>query len=1103
MEIISRQIIDESIYLATDLLKLSKQKEAKYDKSKKKQFSKLINDKSAIKATQELTDQVVRIKSNKASVKMFRAIAKYVSIKGFGFIDYLGIKILSALSYLISPLVLFIVVERIRLASKGIINNASPKKLRKYLLKKNKSGVSVNLNLLGEAVLGAQEADKRFRDTLNLMDIEEVTYISIKISAIVSQIISSDIEGSTERVAKNLRVIYRKAIKNNCFVNLDMEEFKDLEITVKVFKQILMEEEFSKLYAGIVIQAYLPESHQVFEELRIWAINRNKQYGSKIKIRFVKGANLAMEKTEAEHHGWNPAPYGSKEEVDASYARLINIGLNKENQDSLVLGIASHNLFHIAYAQKLAELRDVKNMIEIEMLEGMANAEALAVKEMFGSILLYSPVTVKKDFPAAVAYLVRRLDENTSEENYLRASFHIEVNNKEFNQQAKRFIDSVHMSHIVSTQSKRREPNTLLKERLYEERKFSNQAEADVTSKKFVDSVVNKLYMHGKTLIPVVIGGKEELSLERVNVGEPGEGNKQFYTHCVANLDAIDDVVRIAKFEQINWSKTSSQSIYQIMGNVAKNMETNRSKIIAAMVRDAGKTLVEANPEVSEAIDFARLYGLEALTSKTEAEPRGVVVVASPWNFPFAIPAGGIIAALVTGNTVIFKPAPEVVLTGWELVNILWKSGVPKQALHFVPTRDDKVGKKLITHDDVNMVVLTGSHDTAKMFKTWKPNLELVAETSGKNSIIVTNSADIDLAVKDLVQSAFGHAGQKCSAASLAIVEQEMYDNPNFFKQLKDATETLTVGNPVNLGVSVGPLIKNPDAKQLKALTELDNGEEWLLEPKQLDHENIWTPGIKINISPGSWSHQNEWFCPVLGIMCAPDFKTAINWQNGTEYGLTAGIHSLSSKECEYWLKKVEAGNLYINRPITGAIVKRQPFGGWKKSSFGPTLKAGSSKYPKVFQSFKPANNFEKLQLELSELWKNTKLLELNDNLESEFNYSTLSPYKNVLVVCDSDQFSFLKNFVIFINKLFDTNADLKSIEDLIVNDDLNTYQKIRWLTKSYIPIELFELNASIDNSKITQNPEKELLSWVREQSVSITNHRYGNTGFSPVKIVI
>ena len=1100
MEIISGQIIDDSIYLATELLEIARKKEAKTDTAKKSQLARLIKDLNAIKSTQKLTDQVIRIDSNKASAKMFRSIARQITKKGFSLIDYIGLKLLAVLSFIIRPVVLFVIKERIRLASRGIINNALPRKLKKYLRRKRKQDIDININLLGEAVLGEEEADKRLNDLLTLMELEEVNYISVKISAIVSQIVPEDFKGSCERVANKLRLIYRKAIKNKCFVNLDMEEYKDFDITLEVFKQLLLEDEFKNLYAGIVLQAYLPESHSAFDDLLLWSKDRFNKNGSKIKIRLVKGANLAMERTEAELHGWNPAPYRTKEEVDASYSRLINIALNEQNTQSLVVGIASHNLFHIAFAQQLAEIRGIKDMVEIEMLEGMANAEALAVKEKFGSVLLYSPITLKKDFPSAVAYLVRRLDENTSEENYLRASFTIDVNNVEFNKQAKRFLDSVYMSNVVSLESKRKKSNALIKEENYKKHTFSNQADADLTNKKFNDSVSNKLYMFGKSLIPVVIGGKEHLNLEKVTVGEPGEGNKPFYTHCVANFESVNDAVRIAQFEQKNWSETKPQKVFEIMGNLAVNMENDRAKTIAAMIRDSGKTMSEANIEVSEAIDFARLYGLTALENKLDSKPCGVVVIASPWNFPYAIPAGGIIAALVSGNTIIFKPAPEVVLVGWELVNQLWKAGVPKQALHFVPTKDDEVGEKLISHKDVDKVVLTGAYETAVKFKSWRPETDLVAETSGKNSIVVTDSADIDLAVSDIVKSAFGHAGQKCSAGSLAIVTKETYNNPLFFKKLIDATKSLSVGNPTNLGNSVGPLIKNPDQKLERALTGLEDKEEWLLEPKELS-SNCWTPGIKINVQPNSWTHLNEWFGPVLGILKAPNLRKAIELQNATEYGLTAGLHSLSTKECHYWLKNVQAGNLYINRAITGAIVKRQPFGGWKKSSFGPTVKAGSSYYPSIFRRFDKVEDYDKLLLDLREVWKDQSKKNKTDDLESEYNYSILHPYHNVLVVIDQKSNPEQKKYLDSIEKMFGIKINEIDFSQLEDNESLNTYSLVRWLSNKSVPHWIYKFEFSIDTSQIVQNAQRELNSWVREQSVSITNHRYGNIGFSPVFI--
>jgi RHH-type proline utilization regulon transcriptional repressor/proline dehydrogenase/delta 1-pyrroline-5-carboxylate dehydrogenase len=327
-------------------------------------------------------------------------------------------------------------------------------------------------------------------------------------------------------------------------------------------------------------------------------------------------------------------------------------------------------------------------------------------------------------------------------------------------------------------------------------------------------------------------------------------------------------------------------------------------------------------------------------------EPLGVVVVAPPWNFPLSIPAGGALAALAAGNAVILKPAPEAVLVGWWLARALWDAGIPREVLQFLPCPDDDVGRGLITDPRVGGVILTGSVDTARLFLGWRPDLTLFAETSGKNAIIVTSLADRDQAIRDLVRSAFGHNGQKCSAASLAICEAEVYDDPDFRRQLRDAAQSLAVGSAWERRSRVTPLTQPPGAALRRALTVLDAGEAWLLEPRPApDNPRLWSPGIKLGVQPGSFFHRTECFGPVLGLMRAADLDEAIALANATPFGLTSGLQSLDDREIARWVDRVEAGNLYVNRPITGAIVGRQPFGGWKASSVGPGAKAGGPNY--------------------------------------------------------------------------------------------------------------------------------------------------------------
>ncbi|HRV91718.1 MAG TPA: aldehyde dehydrogenase family protein, partial [Anaerolineae bacterium] len=321
-------------------------------------------------------------------------------------------------------------------------------------------------------------------------------------------------------------------------------------------------------------------------------------------------------------------------------------------------------------------------------------------------------------------------------------------------------------------------------------------------------------------------------------------------------------------------------------------------------------------------------------------------VVTPPWNFPLAIPAGGVLAALMAGNAVILKPAPEATLVGWELAQAFWQAGIPKNVLQFLPCPDNEVGQKLVTDSRVGGVILTGSLATAKLFQGWQPDMRLMAETSGKNSLIITAMADHDKAIKDLVRSAFGHNGQKCSAASLAILEAEVYDSETFRRQLRDAAASLTAGPAWNTANVVTPLTQPPNPDLQRAFTTLEEGESWLLKPKMRGGNlRLWSPGIKLGVKPNTFFHLTECFGPVLGLMRADNLDHAIELSNAPDFGLTSGLHSLDRREIKRWRDKIQAGNLYINRHITGAIVQRQPFGGWKASSVGPGAKAGGPNY--------------------------------------------------------------------------------------------------------------------------------------------------------------
>ncbi len=777
----------------------------------------------------------------------------------------------------------------------------------------------------------------------------------MKISSIFSQVSVLAYEDTLERVKSPLRDLYRAAIENGAggqakLVNLDMEEFRDLHLTCDVFKAVLEEPEFHHLEAGIVLQAYLPDSFALQQDLTAWARARRKRGGAGIKLRLVKGANLAMEKVEAAIEGWEQAPYESKGQVDANFKRMLHYGCEPLHAAAVRLGVGSHNIFDVAYALLLREREGVREQVEIEMLEGMANHQARVVEDMAGSLLFYAPVVRRENFHSAIAYLMRRLDENTAPENFLHDLFGMRPGGPKWTEQCERFLLACGAKDAVSAVSARQQDRGAEYGEIVGTR-FGNEPDTDWTRERNREWARAALQV---VRIPAVvaaqIGGRERMTREQTGSCDPAAPEEVLYRSALAGMLEVEEALETAAEWDRAWMAGRGFTARELLVRTATALARARGDLIATMVRDAGKAVAEADSEVSEAIDFANYYAQSlsqpGLCDGTERLPLGVVVVAPPWNFPLAIACGGILAALAAGNSVILKPPPETVLTAWRLAETLWRAGVPKEALQFVPVPEDEVGRRLLTDERVGGVILTGAYETAQLFKSWKPSMRLFAETSGKNAMLITAAADPDQAIKDLVKSAFGHAGQKCSAASLAIVEAEIYDDEIFLRQLRDAAASLRVGPAREPASVVTPVIREPGAALRRGLTGLDEGEEWLLEPAMVGgNPCLWSPGIKTGVRPESWYRRTECFGPVLGLVRARDFEDGLRIQNDSQYGLTGGLQSLDAREIRVWRERVEVGNAYVNRPTTGAIVRRQPFGGWKKSAVGPGAKAGGPNY--------------------------------------------------------------------------------------------------------------------------------------------------------------
>ena len=964
---------ERAIVLAEALLAEARAGQTAEERARAERLARLMEDPRGKELTIALTDQCFRSRRpERIADQLHYLLERYGAPRFMEWWERIGLTLGALMGQYLPSLVVPPIVARLRHETEALILPAEDEDLRRYLAERRAAGIRLNLNQLGEAILGEAEAARRLDAYLALLARDDVEYISVKISSVSSQIELTAFRHTVEVVKERLRALYRQALRYRYrhadgrvtpkFVNLDMEEYRDLDITVAAFREVLDEPEFLTLPAGIVLQAYLPESHGVQRALVAWATARCERGGAPIKLRVVKGANLAMERIEADLHGWPQAPYTTKREVDANFKRMIEYGCRPEHAAAVHVGIASHNLFDVAYAMVLREAAGVEAWTEFEMLEGMANHQARAVQARAGGLLLYAPVVRAEDFHSAIAYLVRRLDENTAPDNFLRHVFGLEPGSPEWTLERARFLDGVRScnttfldggvlstSRNVATRDLTVTTNVVLQDLT----PFGNAPDTDwrvAENREGMERVRAEWFERPVEAVPLQIGGEMVAGAEEVEGRDRSRPARVAYRHALADRAQMGRALDAARAAQATWAARPAAERRGLIDGAASVLARRRGDLIGAMIVDSAKTVTEADPEVSEAIDFARYYaraiGAGDTVDGCRMEPLGVVLVAPPWNFPLSIPASGVLAALAAGNAVLLKPAPEAVLVGWHLATALWEAGIPRPLLPFVPCPDDEVGRGLVTDPRIDAVILTGSVETARRFLEWRPDLRLFAETSGKNAMIVTALADRDQAIRDLVRSAFGHDGQKCSATSLAICEAEVYDDATFRRQLRDAASSLAVGSAWDPASRITPLTQPPGRALTRALTTVDEDEEWLLEPRRLDGEApLWSPGIKLGVRRGSFFHRTECFGPVLGLMRATDLDDAIILANDQPFGLTSGLQSLDDREVARWLDRIEAGNLYVNRSTTGAIVGRQPFGGWKASSVGPGAKAGGPNY--------------------------------------------------------------------------------------------------------------------------------------------------------------
>jgi len=875
------------------------------------------------------------------------------------------------------------IIGRIRRDSRLSVLSGEQPALDRYLDRRRAEGVRLNINHLGEAVLGESEAHRHLATYLRDLENPRIECISVKVSSLYSQITPLSHDHCLGVLTERLGTLYRTAARCRYrepdggsvpkTVNLDMEGYPDLHLTLEAFQRTLDGPEFRDLSAGIALQAYLPDAAAVQESLTAWAEDRVRRGGAPVYLRIVKGANMEMEKVTSAIRGWPLPTFDNKPAVDASFKRMVAFGMTAGRPRSVRLGIASHNLLDIAWARELALARGVETHVGFEMLEGMADHVRRAVQADVGRMLLYAPVADRNSFISAIAYLVRRLDENAGPDNFLRHISRLTVESPVWKRLEAQFLDAFrHRDRLPKapfrTQDRLSETDATLSVRS-PGAPFTNEPDTDFSlprNREWAGTIREKWARPTGPIpeIPLVVAGGEFFSgreaaecIDPSREAEDPGAPRAFARFALATEEDAALAARTAAADPDGWRDILPAARRRILAEAARLLRQRRGELIGAAAAETGKLFSESDPEVSEAVDFTEYYpraaGKLAALPSLSARPRGAGLVIAPWNFPIAIPCGGMAAALSAGNTVIFKPSSRSVLTGHTLCRCFWDAGVSRNALQFLPCRGETVAGALTRRPEIDFIIFTGGTDTALGILALRPDIRLAAETGGKNATIVTAMADRDQAIVNVVHSAFSNTGQKCSATSLLILEKEVYDDPNFKARLVDAAESLPVGGAWNFETRMGPLIRPPSGKLREALTRLLPGESWALEPRQLPgNPYLWTPGIKWGVRPGSTTHLTEFFGPVLGVMRAKDLKTAVALANQTGYGLTAGLESLDPREQAWWREHLRAGNLYMGRPTTGAVVLRQPFGGMGKSAVGAGIKAGGPNYVSQFMAF-------------------------------------------------------------------------------------------------------------------------------------------------------
>lgn len=850
--------------------------------------------------------------------------------------------------------------------AKMFITGENPEEALAVLKKARKNKMTFTVDILGEATLSEKEAldyqskylelidwlskDAKSWDEIPLLDrdaqgaIPKIN-VSVKMTALYSQVNDRDWDHTKGSIKDRLRPIFKSAKDKGVFLNLDMEHYAVKHLTLEVYKELLLEKEFVEYpFFGCVIQAYLRDSFEDLQDLITFAQQRKTPF----TVRLVKGAYWDSETIEAEQKRWPIPVYTNKQESDANYEACSDLLL--KNYQWIRAAFASHNVRSLSAAIIAAEKYKVpQNGFEIQMLYGMAEPIKKALVDMGYRVREYAPVG---ELIPGMAYLVRRLLENTSNESWLRGKFA-----EGMSSQVLLKDPAVDLNHTSS------QPHST--DRFYNE-PFLDFAIED--SRKKLLNALALARQNSNKVIPIIINGQEMKSQKIFTRENPNQSSEIVAQVSMADTTQAELAVQTAKSAWTTWKKTPAEKRAQILETLANLMVRDRFQLMADQILEVGKPWDQADADVAEAIDFCRYYArdmrklanplavgnIPGESSIYHYQSRGVTLVIAPWNFPLAIICGMATAALVTGNTVIMKPAEQSSRVAFGLMKLMKEAGFPPDVIHFLPGYGEDIGEYLVSHKDISTIAFTGSKNVGLRILSKASAVHpgqnqvkrCIIEMGGKNAIIVDSDADLDEAVDGVLYSAFGFAGQKCSACSRVIILEDVYDK--FVERLIEATKSIFIVSAENPKSYYGPVVDKEAYDRILKTIEDNKKEHQLLFQGTVPTGGYYIPPTIFAVkNPQSKLTQEEIFGPVLAVMKASDIENALQIANGTDYALTGAFFSRSPHNIQKVRDEFECGNLYINRGSTGAMVDRHPFGGFKMSGVGS--KTGGPDYLKQF----------------------------------------------------------------------------------------------------------------------------------------------------------